>query len=47
MSQTLIIVTGLIYTVIAVDQYIKGGTGTSIMFLGYALANIGVYLQAK
>jgi hypothetical protein len=47
MSQALIIVTGLIYTVIAVDQFIKGGTGPSIMFLGYALANIGVYLQAK
>lgn len=47
MSQPLIILTGLIYGFIAVDQYIKGGAGQAIMFAGYALANWGIYLQAK
>jgi len=47
MSQGLIIITGLIYAFIAVDQYFKGGLGQAIMFAGYALANGGIYLTAK
>lgn len=47
MSQSLITITGLIYFAIAVDQYFKGGTGQAIMFLGYSIGNIGIYLTAK
>jgi hypothetical protein len=47
-SHFLVIVTGLIYMACAVDQWLKGATGTAaIMFAGYAAANAGVYLQAK
>lgn len=47
MSQPLIVITGLIYGYIAIEQFCKGGSGQAIMFCGYALANIGIYLQAK
>lgn len=47
MSQSLVILTGLIYLYCAVEQWMKGQAGTAIMFAGYAAANVGVYLQAK
>ncbi len=47
MSHTLIAAIGVAYVGIALDQYLKGNTGVWLMFLGYALAQAGVYLQAK
>lgn len=47
MSHTLIAAIGIAYVGIALDQYLKGGTGVSIMFFGYALGQWGVYLQAR
>lgn len=47
MSSWLIGVIGLVYFVVAVDQFIKGGVGTGIMFLGYALGNVGLVMVAK
>jgi hypothetical protein len=47
MSTWLVAIMGLVYFVVAVDQFIKGGTGTGIMFLGYALGNVGLVLQVK
>ena len=47
MSAWLIAAMGIIYAVVAVDQFIKGGVGTGIMFLGYALGNVGLVLQVK
>lgn len=47
MSHTLIAAIGAAYIWIAIEQGIKQDWGVSIMFLGYALGQIGVWLQAK
>jgi hypothetical protein len=47
MSTWLIGVIGVVYFVVAVDQFIKGGVGQGIMFLGYALGNVGIMMVAK
>jgi predicted hydrocarbon binding protein len=47
MSSWLIVLTGLIYAYIAIDQYIKGNSGMAITYFGYALGNVGLYMMAK
>jgi hypothetical protein len=47
MSHTLIAAIGVAYIGIAVDQYMKGGVGVAVMFAGYALAQWGVWMQAR
>lgn len=46
MSGTLIIVTGVIYAIVAVDQFAHGNNGMGIAYLGYAFANIGLWMLA-
>lgn len=46
MSSNLIIVTGLIYAYIAVEQALKGNMGLACMYSGYCFANYGAYLIA-
>lgn len=46
MSAWLILLTGLIYLYIAVEQGIKGNYGMLIAYLGYAFANVGLYMLA-
>lgn len=46
MSGWLIVVTGLIYAVVAADLVTAGKTGLGIAYLGYAFSNIGLYLAA-
>ena len=46
MSSWLIIVTGLIYFYIAVEQLFKGDSGLACMYAGYCFANYGAYLIA-
>lgn len=46
MSGTLIIVTGVIYAVVAVDQFAHGNTGMGIAYTGYAFSNIGLWMLA-
>jgi len=43
-SPWLIIVTGLIYLTISVEQLAKGQTGLGVMYLGYAIGNVGLYM---
>jgi|TARA_R110000868_G_C10463763_1_gene727628 hypothetical protein len=43
-SPWLIIVTGLIYLTISVEQLAKGQPGLGVMYLGYALGNVGLYM---
>jgi len=45
MSSTLIAIIGLIYLGVCVDLFFKGSTGLSIAFLGYAIGNVGLYLE--
>jgi hypothetical protein len=43
----LIIVIGLVYFGIGLDQYFKGSMPNLIVYTGYAFSNIGLYLLAK
>lgn len=47
MSHTLIVAVGAAYVWIACEQYTKQDYGIAVMFFGYALAQVGVYMQAK
>ena len=47
MSTWLIAALGVVYFVVALDQFWKGGVGTGIMFLGYAMGNVGLVMIAK
>lgn len=47
MSAWLIAFTGLVYAYVAVEQGLKGNTGMMIAYLGYAFANIGLYILAS
>jgi hypothetical protein len=47
MSHTLIALIGVAYIWIGVEQWLKGNSGVGIMFVGYALAQTGVWIQAK
>jgi hypothetical protein len=47
MSAWLIIVTGLIYFYIGLEQVVKGNTPMGITYVSYATANIGLYFMAK
>jgi len=46
MSAWLIAVVGIVYTVVAIDLLMKGSTGLGIAFVGYALGNVGLYMEA-
>jgi len=46
MSSWLIILTGLIYAYIALEQALKGNMGLACMYAGYCFANYGAYLIA-
>jgi hypothetical protein len=47
MSTWLIAGMGVVYFIVAIDQFVKGGVGTGIMFLGYAMGNVGLVMVAK
>jgi hypothetical protein len=47
MSSWLIIVTGVIYAYIAVEQFLKGNSQMAIVYSGYAFSNVGLYLLAR
>jgi len=47
MSAWLIALTGLIYFYVAIEQGYKGNTGMLITYVGYAFANIGLYMLAN
>jgi hypothetical protein len=46
MSAWLIIVTGLIYAYISIEQGFHGNYGLMCMYAGYCFANYGAYLIA-
>jgi hypothetical protein len=47
MSSWLIIVTGLIYGYIAVEQAFKGNIPMAIVYSGYSFSNVGLYILAS
>ena len=46
MSAWLIIVTGIIYTYIGIEQVAKGNLPMAVVYSGYAFSNIGLYILA-
>ena len=47
MSSNLIIITGLIYLYIGIEQFTKGSVGMGITYTGYAFSNIGLFVLAR
>jgi hypothetical protein len=47
MSANLIALTGLIYMYVSGEQLYKGNIGMFITYVGYAGANIGLYMLAS
>jgi hypothetical protein len=47
MSAPLILSVGVVYLLVACDQYAKGSPGMAIAWFGYALANVGLAMAAK
>lgn len=47
MSDTLIVLTGLAYLWVSVEQGCRGNWPMSICYAGYAFANVGLYLMAR
>lgn len=47
MSGWLIISVGIVYLIIAIEQYIKGNAGLAIAFAGYSFSNLGLWMAAR
>lgn len=47
MSGWLVALTGAIYLYVSVELAVKGNYPMSIAYLGYAFANVGLYLAVK
>jgi len=45
MSKTFIVITGILYTYVFVDQFVKGNHAMGIAYMGYAFANIGLWME--
>jgi hypothetical protein len=46
LSSWLIILTGLIYAYIGIEQGFKGNTAMAVVYSGYAFSNVGLYILA-
>jgi len=46
MAAWLIAAMGVVYAVVSVDLIIKGNTGLGIAFIGYAIGNVGLTMEA-
>jgi hypothetical protein len=46
MAAWLIAAMGLVYLVVSVDLLFKGNAGLGIAFIGYAIGNVGLTLEA-
>lgn len=47
MSRPLIIIVGLIYAYVALEQGFKGSAGLAIMYAAYSMGNIGLWMIAS
>jgi hypothetical protein len=46
-SRPLIVLVGLIYAYISAEMGVRGNYGVSIMYFGYALGNVGLWILAE
>jgi hypothetical protein len=47
MSSTTILLIGCVYLYIALDKLYRGDIGLGIAFLGWAVSNVGLFMNAK
>ena len=47
MASWLIAMIGVVYTIVAVQLLVTGKTGLGIALIGYAIGNVGLYMEAK
>lgn len=47
MSSPLILLVGVVYLVVAIDQFRRGSVGMALAWLGYAIANVGLAWEAR
>jgi len=47
MSAPLILGVGVVYLVVALDQFRQGSPGMALAWFGYAVANVGLAMVAK
>ena len=47
MSSPLILAVGVVYLVVAFDQWRQGSPGMALAWAGYAIANVGLAMAAK
>jgi hypothetical protein len=47
MASWLIAVVGVVYTIVAIQLLVTGKTGLGIAFIGYALGNVGLFMEAR
>jgi hypothetical protein len=46
MASWLIGIIGFVYLIVSIDLFRQGKAGLGIAFLGYALGNVGLYMEA-
>ena len=46
MASWLIAIIGVVYLIVAVNLLVTDKTGLGIAFIGYALGNVGLYMEA-
>lgn len=47
MSGTLIIVTGVIYLCVSIEQFAHGNNAMACVYAGYSFSNVGLWILAK
>lgn len=47
MASWLIAVVGVVYSVVAINLLVTGKVGLGIAFIGYAIGNIGLFMEAR
>jgi hypothetical protein len=47
MSAWLIAFIGVVYAFVAINLMLTGKTGLGIAFVGYALGNVGLFMEAR
>lgn len=47
MSAWLVVIIGLVYMYIGLEQGFRGNWGVAVMFAGYAFSNVGIFLQVR
>lgn len=47
MASWLIAFIGVVYTIVAINLLVTGKVGLGIAFIGYALGNVGLFMEAR